>query len=57
MRTKVVISAFLLFVVASLGATYAEAQAKKKVTYYSIRTGTVFRARIESTLNSKSAQP
>ena len=57
MRTKVVISTFVLFVVASLGATFAEAQTKKKVTYYSVRTGTVMRVRIESTLNSKTARP
>lgn len=56
MRTKAVIAAFFLFFLVSLGATSAEAQAKKKVTYYAVKTGTVFRVRIESTLNSKSAQ-
>jgi hypothetical protein len=34
-----------------------QAQTKKKVVYYSIKTGTVVRVRMESTLNSKSAQP
>jgi len=57
MRTKVVITTFFLFFVASMGATFAEAQAKKKVTLYSVKTGTVFRVRIESTLSSKSARP
>jgi len=57
MRAKVVITTFFLFLVASMGATFAEAQAKKKVTLYSVKTGTVFRVRIESTLSSKSARP
>lgn len=57
MRIKVVITGVFLFFFVSLGATFAEAQAKRKVTYYSVRTGTVLRVRIESTLNSKSAQP
>lgn len=57
MRIKVVITGLFLFFFVSLGATFAEAQAKRKVTYYSVRTGTVLRVRIESTLNSKSAQP
>ena len=57
MRTRVVVTTIFLFFVASMGATFADAQAKKKVTYYSVKTGTVFRVRIESTLNSKSARP
>src|SRR5687767_9419834 len=57
MRTKVVITTLFLFFIASMGATFAEAQAKRKVTYYSVKTGTVFRVRIDSTLNSKSAKP
>lgn len=57
MRTKVVITNFFLFLVASMGATFAEAQVRKKVTYYPVKTGTVLRVRIDSTLNSKSARP
>ena len=56
MRTKVVISALLLSFIAILGAASTEAQTKKKVTYYPVRTGTVLRVRIESTLNSKSSR-
>ncbi|HKP68846.1 MAG TPA: hypothetical protein VJV05_06160 [Pyrinomonadaceae bacterium] len=56
MRTKVVFSAFFLFILASMGTTFADAQAKKKVTYYPVKTGTVFRVRIESTLSSKTSR-
>ncbi len=52
------LSAFLtLAVVLSVGAPTAEAQTKKKkVTYYSIKTGTMFRVRIEKEISSKSAR-
>jgi hypothetical protein len=46
---------FLLgFVVA--GVNTATAQTKKKVVYYSIKAGTVFRVRLESDLNSKTSR-
>lgn len=56
MRTKVVISVFIVSVVSLLGAASVAAQARKKVTYYPVKTGTVLRVRIESTLNSKTAR-
>ena len=56
MKIKRILAVFLLLIVAGAVET-VQAQAKKKVTYYSVKTGTVFRVRIESTLNSKSAHP
>jgi len=43
--------------VVAIGFQFAEGQTKrKKVTYYSIKTGTTFRVRIENDLSSKSAR-
>lgn len=46
---------FLFAVLAALSQT-VPAQGKKKIVYYSIKAGTVFRVRIETTLNSAASQ-
>ena len=46
----------LALCVVGVGAQSASAQAKKKVIYYSIKTGTVFRVRLENGLSSKTAR-
>jgi hypothetical protein len=45
----------LLLGVIGVGCYSSSAQAKKKITYYSVKAGTVIRVRLETTLNSKSS--
>ena len=59
MKNKKLINVLtLLFTIwlISAGTDSATAQAKKKVVYYPIKTGTVFRVRLENDLSSKTAR-
>lgn len=59
MRSKKLIklTTLMMFVaVAAIGFQNAAAQAKKKVTYYSIKTGTTIRVRMENEISSKTAR-
>jgi hypothetical protein len=60
MRENKLIKAFTLAIalaIVAIGFQSADGQTKKKkITYYSIKTGTTFRVRIENDLSSKSAR-
>lgn len=59
MRKDKLIRVFTLvmfFAIAAVGIETAEAQAKKKITYYSVKTGTTLRVRIDTELSSKTAR-
>lgn len=59
MRSRKLISLLSImfaFCVVAAGFQAASAQTKKKVVYYSIKSGTVFRVRLENDLSSKTAR-
>lgn len=60
MRNQTLLRPFLFLfaaVVIAAGFLPASGQTKKKVTYYSIKAGTVFHVRLDKTMSSKSAYP
>lgn len=59
MKNRTIGFSALLILVAVIAGGFKAAEAqtkKKKITYYSIKTGTTFRVRIENELSSKSAR-